>query len=1227
MFTSMMEAGDEDEDDEDDDMDDFDDDLFDENEALNNAQITPQIQQPPQQRQPHLMQPDQQPKPQYLNHPYQQVLPPQQQHLQATKEDFQPQYGPPLVASTPNPYINPQDTSLDQSFGMSSSSMDESSMMTNPESPYGNETSQQTFDCKICAVKSKGMPEYLKHLCKVHFKHKLLSMVPKQQPYKCPWNGCEVTKKDRFNISLHYGTIHSVALRLMQEMPDDALNEDVEATCKLCRQSFTAHRYLYTHLSDTHFQAELDRELPSAAPWKCPKCPYLGNDPRALRVHYGVRHKVVLNHMASRLGINANNLKKEMKAGRKKAVSALKATMGCQFCPTQFKSQTEQAKHIVMHLRNMLIPHLPNAEPFKCPRCEFMAPHQQTLLMHYGTSHPNVIKDILEQDQNTLNIDMSFVNPQVFQSPTPSASATAAASASSSSASTSTASNAPPTPGAAASSTAVTQKQVIEDKKFPKCRLCSYRYFTRLDLCRHFVDYHLRMRLRGCIDPNHQRCPACPLTYEKRQSRLRHFIWSHQDLEGLVMQDSQVRLSEFMPSLRDLEIVRQKNDLKLRTPEEVAAKNNEVKDITDLAALPVYDAIDVRLQNPSCELCGEEFKTSVNKARDKGVHLMCHFKEDIIKDLPTKRPFKCPKCTFLGRDGLDLSRHYGLNHKVVFTLMQRELGDTWSLDENETNDCKVCSQVFINPRALNDHYCAQHFYARMAEGLPTVPPFKCSQCNFSSKTHLALVRHMGSKHKLVKKLLAEEGYAADGSSKAAMAKRRSSSTSQDSSHFDHQQHSSYYQQQQPSYQQPQQSQQEQGHGSSWLDQYNHPVYPQQQVQQVIPNPYSRPQPQPSEQQDPPHPEFASPQHHQQLPQQPSPQQQQPLPTYHQDLFVQPPQQPPAILQPPPEPPKPQEPLYTPKPEIMPKSNSKSSDQIPPVACPICNSTFLNGTHFLRHAADKHFLDRLRGDLPQAPPFKCPYCTFIGKDLKLLVRHYGLTHKMVLKILNERAGNPGSYDDTILRQYETHESNREGCPLCSSSFGGRYMLLRHLADCHFRERLCQGLQQGEVYKCPQCNHESKDKGGFVRHYGLVHKMVQTWLKEMGIQGFDEESSQAANKKQQQPPSIAMPLSTAKLEIYPVQSQQLQQQQQQQHQQQQQPDFHRQQQQQQQQSSYDPNYHYGEPAAAASIYPTTVEQQPQQPPAVEYPTPAPPQNNQYYSSPPGYNSDPGTILFGQ
>ena len=56
--------------------------------------------------------------------------------------------------------------------------------------------------------------------------------------------------------------------------------EEVEARCKLCQETFTAHRYLYQHLSDVHFPEELDEDLPKSSPWKCPKCNYAGNDPR-----------------------------------------------------------------------------------------------------------------------------------------------------------------------------------------------------------------------------------------------------------------------------------------------------------------------------------------------------------------------------------------------------------------------------------------------------------------------------------------------------------------------------------------------------------------------------------------------------------------------------------------------------------------------------------------------------------------------------------------------------------------------------------------------------------------------------------------------------------------------------------------------------------------------------------------------------------------------------------
>ena len=56
----------------------------------------------------------------------------------------------------------------------------------------------------------------------------------------------------------------------------------------------------------------------------------------------------------------------------------------------------------------------------------------------------------------------------------------------------------------------------------------------------------------------------------------------------------------------------------------------------------------------------------------------------------------------------------------------------------------------------------------------------------------------------------------------------------------------------------------------------------------------------------------------------------------------------------------------------------------------------------------------------------------------------------------------------------------------------------------------------TYKCPypECYSETHSEVAFVRHYGSVHKVVQDWLKEIGILdhgiiGFDDEEKKLNN----------------------------------------------------------------------------------------------------------------------
>ena len=180
-------------------------------------------------------------------------------------------------------------------------------------------------------------------------------------------------------------------------------------------------------------------------------------------------------------------------------------------------------------------------------------------------------------------------------------------------------------------------------------------------------------------------------------------------------------------------------------------------------------------------------------------------------------------------------------------------------------------------------------------------------------------------------------------------------------------------------------------------------------------------------------------------------------------------------------------------------------------CPVqgCAATFNNAQILCRHATDKHFVERFARELPQAPPFACPMCGHQAPDQMSLIRHWGIAHKMVIKMFNEQVGRPNCFDTSILSKFEIR-GVRENCPLCKGAFQGRQLLMRHLSDTHFKDRMCNGIpdQEGLIYKCPQCNHVARDRQSFVRHYGIVHKMVVKYLNEMGIHTLDDENVRSA-----------------------------------------------------------------------------------------------------------------------
>ena len=270
--------------------------------------------------------------------------------------------------------------------------------------------------------------------------------------------------------------------------------------------------------------------------------------------------------------MSAVDLKQEMKAIRKKAVIALKAAaIGCKFCPSHFKDSLELSKHLVLHLKNFLFRTLPEVEPFKCTDCKFVSSDRTGLLCHFGTDHTSYVLEVSQKPAEMLDIDMTFLDPKIIASSGSEASPRRAGHLGN----VTSQNKRPMAPQPS-------QRQQEEDKKFPKCQVCDYRYYCKLDLDRHFVDFHLRPRLVSILNSSSNKCPDCNQTFDNPQVRSRHFVSSHQNLEQLVIQDFHIKLSEFVQSSKDLEI----------------GKQERKDDRSNITSLPVTNVIDMKLTVP-----------------------------------------------------------------------------------------------------------------------------------------------------------------------------------------------------------------------------------------------------------------------------------------------------------------------------------------------------------------------------------------------------------------------------------------------------------------------------------------------------------------------------------------------------------------------------------------------------------------------------------------------------
>ena len=182
-------------------------------------------------------------------------------------------------------------------------------------------------------------------------------------------------------------------------------------------------------------------------------------------------------------------------------------------------------------------------------------------------------------------------------------------------------------------------------------------------------------------------------------------------------------------------------------------------------------------------------------------------------------------------------------------------------------------------------------------------------------------------------------------------------------------------------------------------------------------------------------------------------------------------------------------------------------------CP--GASFKWQSELYKHCLFKHFNEEIKANISDEPPFKCPEnkCEYIGATKTAALCHYGITHKIVAKHIEEAIKKDPSLEmakasiaatstlsniptrgrGSVKPPSEDYEAPFK-CLMCnlSVSSGQRNA---HLCR-HFHDILSADLPVKAPFECPKekCRFVGIDRLTLIRHYGGYHGLVDQYLKD-------------------------------------------------------------------------------------------------------------------------------------
>ncbi len=378
------------------------------------------------------------------------------------------------------------------------------------------------YKCHLCQCTNDRYSKLMFHIANKHYKEDIMGAIKNCEELAC--NLCEYKPTNLQSLMGHLVVKHKALDTLIPPKEELVITYKSESSdyynCHMCSFFTKSYTGILLHMGSKHFKDEMNRINPDSFNVKCGMCSHVATQPRNLRAHLLMVHKVLEKNVPVKADLRKPRGKiiKQVKPMEDKPSSTNKTVLGSisQFCCHKCSYSTSAYRSLVMHIA---LKHLqeemkeinPDKANVQCSSCNHVASHPKLLLSHLLMVHKVADKFLPPKDQLGRKSTENIITTKADK--------TAAKKSK-------TIINVVPSSS---------NKSVNESKNSFHCHLCPFTTDHYRRVLMHIASKHLKKEMSEMeLDKSFPNCKLCSYVAKKRDTLLQHQLMMHKVLDKFV---------------------------------------------------------------------------------------------------------------------------------------------------------------------------------------------------------------------------------------------------------------------------------------------------------------------------------------------------------------------------------------------------------------------------------------------------------------------------------------------------------------------------------------------------------------------------------------------------------------------------------------------------------------------------------------------------------------------